>query len=44
MLGVDGTLKFQYKQGNLIIQVPNLTVDELPCQYAWSFRITEIEE
>jgi alpha-L-fucosidase len=26
--------------GELVITVPQLTIDQLPCQYAWSFKIT----
>ena len=41
MLGVDQPLTFKQVGKNLHINVPYLTIDELPCQYAWSFKISQ---
>jgi alpha-L-fucosidase len=42
MLGVEGPLKWQ-KQGNdIVIDVPRLSVDEVPCKYAYTFKLTGI--
>ncbi len=40
MLGRPGELKYQTREGKLVIEVPQLTIDRLPCRYAWTFRIT----
>lgn len=42
MLGHAGTLEYQLQDGNIVIEVPRLTYDELPCKHAWSFKITGI--
>jgi alpha-L-fucosidase len=42
ILGVDGKLKFKAKHGNLVVTIPQLTVDQLPCQYAWTLKITDV--
>ncbi|HUT23598.1 MAG TPA: alpha-L-fucosidase [Sumerlaeia bacterium] len=39
MLGREGILKWRYEEGNLRIEVPPLTIDELPCRHAWTFKI-----
>lgn len=41
MLGSDEPLTYRQEGKNLVITVPFMTVDELPCQYAWVFRISE---
>lgn len=41
MLGSDEPLSYKQKGKDLVITVPFMTVDELPCQYAWAFRISE---
>ncbi len=40
LLGLEGDLSYTYEQGNLVVQVPALAYDEVPCLYAWSFKIT----
>ncbi|WP_136464788.1 alpha-L-fucosidase [Flagellimonas onchidii] len=40
LLGHEGELEYEYKKGNITVQVPRLAYDELPCLYAWSFKIT----
>lgn len=42
MLGVPGNLKFTAKNGNLVITIPQLTIDQLPCQHAWTLKIPDI--
>ncbi|MCF6287471.1 MAG: alpha-L-fucosidase, partial [Candidatus Hydrogenedentes bacterium] len=39
MLGYDTPLKFTQKDGQLAISVPQLTIDKVPCQHAWSFKL-----
>ena len=39
LLGSDSGLSWQNKDENLLIEVPLMTPDELPCQYAWVFKI-----
>lgn len=39
LLGYNGTVKHSYKNNTLTIQMPLLTPDIIPCQYAWAFKI-----
>jgi alpha-L-fucosidase len=39
MLGYTNSIQWHMEGADLHITVPQLTADELPCQYAWSFRI-----
>ena len=41
MLGMNGELKMRKKGDDLIITTPALTPDEAPCQYAYTFKITD---
>ena len=43
MLGHEGNLVHRIDGPNLIIDVPELTVDELPCLYAYAFKISGAE-
>jgi alpha-L-fucosidase len=43
MLGVEGDLVFTAKSDTVTIRVPDLTVNTIPCQHAYSFKITEAE-
>ena len=43
MLGYNKELRYNYKQGSIELEVPILTYDELPCEYAWSFKISNVE-
>ncbi|HPS00330.1 MAG TPA: alpha-L-fucosidase C-terminal domain-containing protein [Candidatus Sumerlaeota bacterium] len=43
LLGRDGEMKWETKGDNLVIQVPLLTVDEVPCRDAFAFKITNVE-
>jgi alpha-L-fucosidase len=40
LLGVDGECKYSVQGQNLTIEVPGLSVDEVPCLYAYAFKIT----
>ncbi|MCC6491254.1 MAG: hypothetical protein IT364_27440, partial [Candidatus Hydrogenedentes bacterium] len=37
MLGMEGALASEVKDGKLVIQVPALTPDKVPCQHAYVF-------
>lgn len=39
MLGYPTPLKWHEKQGKMHIQVPELSVDEVPCRYAYAFKL-----
>lgn len=41
MLGTDKVLAYEQRGKDAVIRVPFMTVDELPCQYAWAFKISE---
>jgi alpha-L-fucosidase len=43
MLGVPGKLEVAAGDKSITITVPALTVETVPCQHAWSFKITEAE-
>ncbi len=43
MLGIDEPLAWTSKRDDVIIEVPQLTADKLPCRYAWTFKLTHIE-
>ncbi len=43
MLGLEGHLKCRTEGKNLVIEVPPLTPDRLPCLHAWAFKITGAE-
>ena len=43
MLGHKEDLKWRNKGKDLEIEVPILTASELPCQYAWTFKLSGIE-
>ena len=43
MLGVDEPLGWTQKRDDIIIEPPALSVDELPCQHAFTFKLTFVE-
>ena len=43
MLGVPGTLAWKQQGKDLVITTPALTVDQLPCRYAYAFKIAGVK-
>jgi alpha-L-fucosidase len=43
MLGVDDAIASEVQDGKLVIQVPALTPDKVPCQHAYVFKLTGVE-
>ncbi|MCK9413289.1 MAG: alpha-L-fucosidase [Prolixibacteraceae bacterium] len=43
ILGIGKNLKWSVNNNNLHIKVPQLTIDKLPCQYAWTFKIENFD-
>ncbi|MGE5293743.1 MAG: alpha-L-fucosidase [Solirubrobacterales bacterium] len=43
MLGVAQSIRWDRSGSNLTIQVPALSADEVPCQYAYVFKITGVK-
>lgn len=43
MLGVEGTLDARVEGDDLIVTMPEIAVDKLPCEYAWTLRVTALE-
>ena len=39
MLGYDGEVAWRAQDEQLVIDVPQLTIDRLPCLHAWTFKI-----
>lgn len=43
LLGYEKNLKWTQQGANVVIEVPYLTASEVPCQYAWTFKISDIK-
>lgn len=43
MLGYNGDVTWRSQGGKIHIEVPQLSVDELPCRYAYTFKLSGIE-
>ena len=43
LLGLDAPLSCSNQDGTLTIDVPQLSVDEVPCQHAYVFKLTSVE-
>ena len=43
LLGSDEQLRWKAEDGNIVIDVPCLSADEAPCDYAYVFKLTEVE-
>jgi alpha-L-fucosidase len=43
MLGVAAPLKWKQQGANLVIETPKLTVDQLPCKYAYAFKVLGVQ-
>ena len=42
LLGLPGTLAHEVKGTDLIIHLPVLTGDQIPCQHAYAFKMTGV--
>jgi alpha-L-fucosidase len=42
MLGRQGTLNWRYEEDRMHIEVPLLSIDELPCRHAYVFKLTAV--
>lgn len=43
LLGRGGTVQWTQSGNDVIIDVPGLSVDELPCRYAYTFKVTGVQ-
>jgi alpha-L-fucosidase len=43
ILGVPGKLEFTASGNTVTIRVPGLTVETVPCQHAYAFKVTDAE-
>jgi alpha-L-fucosidase len=43
MLGVATPLKWKQQGANLVIEMPKLMVDQLPCKYAYAFKVLGVK-
>ena len=43
MLGYNGDVTWQSQGGKMHIEIPQLSVDDLPCRYAYTFKLSGIE-
>jgi len=43
LLGLDGVIKHTVRGDDLVLEMPSLDGDQLPCLYAYSFKITGAE-
>ena len=44
LLGYKETINSSFQNGRLTIPTPILTVDELPCEHAWVFKVSNFKE
>lgn len=44
MLGMVGDLEWEQQGENLVITLPMLNPSKMPCQHAWTFKLSRIEE
>lgn len=44
MLGYNKKIKWKQKGNDVVIVVPTLTSSEVPCQYAWTFKLSGLNE
>jgi len=42
MIGYNGDVDYKTSNGFFIIQVPQLTINQLPCKDAWTFKLTNV--
>jgi alpha-L-fucosidase len=42
MLGLPGRLNWQTAGRDLVVEVPKLSVDEVPCPYAYVLKVTPV--
>ena len=43
MLGMDGKLSWEKKNGNIVITLPKLHPGEAPCEYGYTLKITNVK-
>jgi alpha-L-fucosidase len=43
VLGLKGRLEWKEAGGDLVVQVPRVSIDELPCDYAYVLKLTHID-
>lgn len=43
LLGYPQALKWEQEGKNLVVYLPQLTFSEMPCEYAWTLKITNIQ-
>ncbi|MBN1290347.1 MAG: alpha-L-fucosidase [Candidatus Latescibacteria bacterium] len=43
MLGYDGDITWRNESGKMHIDVPQLSVDEMPCRYAYTFKLSGVK-
>ena len=41
LLGRDGVLPWTYENGKMVIDVTGIRYNEVPCQWAWTFKIAQ---
>lgn len=41
LLGREGALPWSYQNGQMVIDLTSIRVNEIPCQYAWTFKISK---
>jgi hypothetical protein len=43
MLGVQAPIAAEVRDGKLVVDVPALAPDKVPCQHAYVFKLTGVE-
>ena len=44
LLGYEKVLKWKQKGNHVVIEIPSLSPSEVPCKYAWTFKISDVIE
>jgi alpha-L-fucosidase len=44
MLGYNKSIKWKQKGKNVEIEVPALTASEVPCEFAWTFKLNGVSQ
>ena len=42
MLGTDKTVKWKPVDGGIVVEVPQLSIDEMPCKHAYTIELTHV--
>jgi alpha-L-fucosidase len=44
MLGLERPLQWTSREGSVVVEIPPLSVDELPCEHAYTIKLTHLDD